>query len=328
MSELMIRLSDLEQVATYLPDIALREAVPVMAMIAALRADGDGGWCMGIDLASGPDEPIIMVEGPETAAAIEAQVPDARVEVRPEPEAEPDAPAEVPDPPAHGTAFSAREDLRIAEMRRAGKTFGQIAEALGRKISGVQFRWYKKLSGTSIDKLRKAADQDAPSPADRPSARHSTPYNSAEDLQLAELRRAGQSFAEIATAMGRTTSSIEGRWYGALRDAPIDRLRAAVRPPSAPIEATTSPRQRAVIQQLMLLDDNFEPEDDLMIVRSVVDCLSFDAIAADMDVGRGDIDARWDLLRRADEMVPASAAKPAEPYADLIRALQVLATGS
>lgn len=164
MTELSISLADLHRLSRSAPDLPMQQAYPLAVWIAELRL-------MSVAV---PDD-----ASPDTRAMVIKVIdpsPDIVDEARPE-DIIPDAPAPqtsasrpaVPEPkpdqrsifkPAarHNQPFSDEEDLRIWDMKNAGKTVADIAAELGRTHAAINHRWYKNLQNVDIAALRARLD--------------------------------------------------------------------------------------------------------------------------------------------------------------------------
>jgi DNA-binding NarL/FixJ family response regulator len=93
--------------------------------------------------------------------------------------------------------WTPEEDKRLLKLRADGKSNILIAAALRRSLGSVQARIY----------LIRAAGGAKVTPTDS----KKTTWGLADEQRLAEMKAAGASVSEIATAMKRTEAAIENR---------------------------------------------------------------------------------------------------------------------
>ncbi|GAB7341932.1 hypothetical protein MBLNU457_g0238t1 [Dothideomycetes sp. NU457] len=122
--------------------------------------------------------------------------------------------------------WTADEDALLADLRRKGMSWRDIAPLLGRTKSSIRARGYRNPALVSTNE-ESYDELSTPAPSQRSSidasGRHSAEvstnqgrkghFTAEEDALLADLRRKGMSWKEIAPRLGRTKSSIRARGY-------------------------------------------------------------------------------------------------------------------
>lgn len=216
-----------------------------------------------------------FADATEGAAKPPVEVPDfLKVQV---------VPATAPD--RTGAAWTDAEDQRALALAAEGKTPRQIAAAIGRPFEGTRNR-LKALKPVAPGRY---AGKPAPKGA---AAQRKDAWTPELDQQLADLKNAGRSIAEIAAEMGRGEAAISMR---------LRQLRAADDAPKLPF---TKVWNDALDQQL---------------IEGRMDGRTYDALAAEMGMKPRALENRITRLKAAGKFPPKptrakkAAARPAAP---------------
>ncbi len=252
MTCLSISLDDLHRLMNVAPDLPMKQVYQLAAWIAELRAEST--LHVGADFASSPDTTVIRFWAPDEdpaedtisitkvpidRASQEVQSPDIQAhepdhEAAPEPAPEPaPVPAPKTEPKSilkpvanHARPFTDAEDLRIFDMKNAGKTVAEISEVLGRTEASINYRWYKRLKGADVEMLRKrvAPPKSTPQPGEaaRLTARQRSfaaelmrlgdDFAPEDDLYLAREMAEGTAAAVVADQLGCEPADVARRW--------------------------------------------------------------------------------------------------------------------
>lgn len=192
--------------------------------------------------------------------------------------------------------WSAAEDAQAIRLRRAGHSVPAIAEALGRPLGGVQFRFKNKLSDWATRKLS-ATDVAAPETAPAPE-----PEPQPDPAPVIET----VFCAEVAAA-----------------NAPLQDPAPAPEPqPAAPLQAwdtgTLPPRLRSLD---FALPASTDPELDLDLAEAVIRGAHLSEIAADFGMDGAALGKRWQALR-APFMAPGAKALSLQAQDDMLAILR------
>lgn len=138
--------------------------------------------------------------------------------------------------PKKGEPYTAQEDNMLVREREAGRSFGEIAFALGRSPDSVRKRYHFMTRKHYLQEVN-------------PNRKFLRAYTPDEDVLVLTYRRQGLTFNEIGKRLDRHQEGIAQRYYKLTETTPITRSLLDVRTDKETLEAQCRKHAEAVMKQ-------------------------------------------------------------------------------